>query len=79
MVEINLVDSLEGVLGASVKISSELNGGVGARAEIKSSALDLCGCCGIAGGLLSIAVAHTGTGEGSRVGGIGACVVLNGT
>jgi hypothetical protein len=28
---------------------------------------------------LSIAVAHTGTGEGSRVGGIGACVVLNGT
>ena len=79
VVEINLVDSLEGVLSASVKTRGEFNGGVGARAEIKSSALDLCGCCGIAGGLLSIAVAHTGTGEGSRVGGIGACVVLNGT
>lgn len=79
MVEISLVDSLEGVLLAPVKTGGEFDGGVGARAEVESSALDLCGCCGVAGILLGVAVTDLGIGEGSRVGSVGACGVLDST
>jgi len=77
VVEIHLVDGLEGGFIASVKTVSEFDSWVGARAEVESSALDLSRCCGVAGGLLSIAVSYIGTRESSCVGGIGACGILD--
>jgi hypothetical protein len=77
VVEIRLVDRLEGGFIASVKTVGEFDGWVGARAEVESSALDLSRRCGVAGGLLSIAVSYSGTREFPCVGGIGACVILD--
>jgi hypothetical protein len=77
MVEIHLVDSLEGGFIASVKTVGEFDGWVGARAEVKSSALDLSRCCGVASGLLSIAISYIGARESPCVGGIRACGILD--
>ncbi len=77
MVEIHLVNSLEGGLSESVKAHGEFDGWVGARAEVESSALDLSRCCGVASGLLSIAVSYIGTRESPCVGGIRTCGILN--
>jgi len=78
VLEICLVDSLEGVFLASIKSSGELDSGVRARAEIESSALDLCGCCSVASGLLGVAISDIGTGKSSGVGCVRAGGVLNG-
>jgi hypothetical protein len=78
MVEISLVDSLEGVLIASIETGGEFDSGVGAGAEVEGGALDLCGCGSVAGSFLSVAVTYVGSWEGSCVGGVGACVVLDG-
>jgi len=77
VVEIRLVDRLEGGFIAPVKTVGEFDGWVGARAEVESSALDLSRCCGVASGLLSIAISYVGTRESPCVGGIGACGILD--
>jgi hypothetical protein len=78
MVEISLVNSLEGVLVASIKTSSEFNGGVRARAKVESSALDLCRCSSVAGSFLGVAVTDVGSCKSSCIGSICAVGVLDG-
>lgn len=77
MVEIHLVDSLEGGFIASIETLGEFDGWVGARAEIESSSLDFSRYCGVAGGLLRIAVSYIGTRESPCVCGIRAYGILD--
>ena len=78
VVEISLVNRLEGVLVASIKAGGELNGGVGAGAEVESSALDLCRSSSVAGSFLGVAVADVGTWKSSCISSICAVGVLDG-
>ena len=77
MFEVYLVHCLERVFLASIKTSGEFNSRVGARAEVESGALDLCGSCSIASGLLGIAVTYVGSSKGFRVGSIRAGGILD--
>lgn len=77
MVEISLVDGLEGVLFSAVETGGELNGGVSAGAEVEGSAHAEFGRGGgVAGLFLGVAVSY-GAGLGTAVHGVGAGVVLD--
>lgn len=84
LAEVTLVVGGEGGLTATVKAISELDGGVGARAEVKSTVLaglDDALHLEVGGGtalvLLSVAVADASVNL-ARVGSVGASVVLDG-
>ncbi len=78
MVKIDLVDSLERVLIASIKTGGEFDGGVGAGPKVESGTLDLCRSSSVAGIFLGVAVSHVDSGKFFRVGCVCTVVILDG-